>query len=168
MAAEIPHLIEEGITTLKVFTAYNNRLRLQDGEIFQVMRIAGKHGMLTMLHAENGDVIDILVAEALAAGHTTPEWHAHTRPAWGAVEAFLRGAALAAQAEAPLYVVHMNAAGEVDQLAYVRERGLPVMGETCPQYLFFTVDDLRRPDGAKWICSPPMRTAADNQRLWEG
>ncbi len=168
VAAEIPLLIDEGITTLKVFTAYNNRLRLQDGEIFQVMRIAGKHGMLTMLHAENGDVIDILVAEALAAGHTTPEWHALTRPAWGAVEALLRGAALAAQAEAPLYVVHMNAAGEVDQLAYARDKGLPIMGETCPQYLFFTIEHLRRPDGAKWICSPPMRTVADNQRLWEG
>lgn len=166
--AEIPSLISEGITTLKVFTAYNNRLRLGDGEIFRVLRVAGKHGMLTMLHAENGDVIDILVGEALKAGHTAPEWHALTRPAWGAVEAALRGFALAAQAEAPLYLVHMNVAGEVDQLAYARSRGLPVMGETCPQYLFFTIDDLRRPDGSKWICSPPMRTKADNERLWQG
>ena len=121
-----------------------------------------------MLHAENGDVIDVLVAEALAAGHTTPEWHARTRPAWGAVEAVLRGAALAAQAGAPLYVVHMNVAGEVDQLAYARERGVPVMGETCPQYLFFTSDDLRRPDGAKWVCSPPVRGAAGPAAPVEG
>lgn len=166
--AEIPDLVKEGITSLKVFMAYNNRLRLRDEEIFRVMRSAGMYGLLTMLHAENGDVIDVLVADALAAGKTTPEWHALTRPAWGAVEAVLRGAALAAQAGAPLYVVHMNAAGEVDMLQYARERGLPVMGETCPQYLFFTIDDLRRPDGAKWICSPPMRTPADTHRLWQG
>ncbi len=168
IAAEIPHLPDLGITSIKVFTAYNNRLRLEDGEIFRVLRIAREHGLLTLLHAENGDVIDILVSEALAAGHTTPEWHAHTRPAWGAVEAVLRGAALAAQAEAPIYIVHMNVAGEVDQLHYARKRGLPVMGETCPQYLFFTVDHLRRPDGAKWICSPPMRSVEDNLRLWDG
>jgi dihydropyrimidinase len=121
-----------------------------------------------MLHAENGDVIDILVEEALAAGHTTPEWHARTRPAWGEVEAALRGAALAAQADASLYIVHMNVAGEVDQLRYARQHGLPIMGETCPQYLFFTIDHLRRPDGSKWVCSPPMRTAEDNLGLWEG
>lgn len=166
--AEIPSLIQMGITTLKVFTAYNNRLRLQDGQIFRLMRIARQNGMLTLLHAENGDVIEILVAESLAAGHTTPEWHAHTRPAWGAVEAALRGAALAAQAGAHLYLVHMNAAGEVDQLQYARQHGLRVMGETCPQYLFFTLDHLRRPDGAKWVCSPPVRQAEDNLRLWEG
>jgi dihydropyrimidinase len=168
VAAEIPRLRELGIPTLKVFTAYNNRLRLSDGEIFKAMRLAKEHGLLTMLHAENGDVIDLLVADALAAGHTTPEWHARTRPAWGAVEAVLRGAALAAQAGAPLYIVHMNAAGEVDQLQYARQRGLPVMGETCPQYLFFTEEHLRRPDGAKWVCSPPLRAAADNARLWQG
>ncbi|MEW6717423.1 MAG: dihydropyrimidinase [Chloroflexota bacterium] len=168
VAKEIPHLPEMGITSVKVFTAYNDRLRLQDGEIFRVMRIAREAGILTMLHAENGDVIDILVAEALAAGHTSPEWHALTRPAWGAVEGLLRGAALAAQAGATLYVVHMNTAGEVDQLRYVRQRGLPVMGETCPQYLFFTEDHLRRPDGAKWVCSPPMRSTEDNQALWQG
>jgi len=163
---EIPLLVQEGITSLKVFTAYNNRLRLDDGEIFQVMRLAARHGLLTMLHAENGDVIEILVAEALAAGNTAPEWHALTRPAWGAVEAALRGIALAAQAGAPLYLVHMSTAGEVDQLRYARERSLPVMGETCPAYLFFSLEHLRRPDGAKWVCSPPMRSAADNAALW--
>lgn len=165
---EIQNLPELGITSVKVFTAYNNRLRLQDGEIFRVLRTARSKGILTLLHAENGDVIDLLVGEALAAGHTTPEWHARTRPAWGAVEATLRGISLAAQAEAPLYIVHMNAAGEVDQLEYARQRKLPVMGETCPQYLFFNEEHLRREDGAKWVCSPPMRSVADNQRLWEG
>lgn len=168
VAAEIGHLPELGITSLKVFTAYNRRLRLSDGDIFRVMRIANKYGILTLLHAENGDVIDILVSEALAAGHTSPEWHARSRPAWGSVEATLRGAALAAQAGSPLYIVHMNVAGEVDQLQYARQNGLRVMGETCPQYLFFTEQHLQRPDGAKWVCSPPVRTARDNVRLWQG
>jgi dihydropyrimidinase len=167
VAAQIPHLLSLGITSIKVFTAYNNRLRLQDGDIFRLLRIARQHGMLTMLHAENGDVIEILVEEALAAGHTEPEWHARTRPAWGEVEAALRGAALAAQAGAPLYIVHMNVSGEVDQLRYARQHGVPVMGETCPQYLFFTIDHLRRPDGSKWVCSPPMRTPEDNLGLWQ-
>jgi len=168
IAGEIPLLPQHGITSIKVFMAYNGRLRLQDGEIFKALRIAREHGLLTMFHAENGDVIDILVEEALKNGYTSPIWHARTRPAWGAVEANLRAAALAAQAEAPIYIVHMNAAGEVDQLQYARNRGVPVMGETCPQYLFFTEEFLKRPDGAKWICSPPMRTEEDNERLWEG
>ena len=166
VAAEFPALVEMGITTLKVFTAYNGRLRLDDGAIFQALRLAKENGMLVMAHCENGDVIEPLIAEALAAGHTSPEWHAHTRPAWGAVESTLRLAAMAAQANAPVYIVHMNAGGEADMLKYARERGVPVMGETCPQYLFFTVEHLKRADGAKWICSPPMRSEADNARLW--
>ena len=168
IAAELPSLPGLGLTSLKTFTAYNGRLRLDDANIFRALRIARENGMLIMLHAENGDVIDLLVAEALAAGHLAPEWHARTRPAWGAVEAALRGFSLAAMAGAPLYLVHMNVAGEVDMLQYARSHGIKAMGETCPQYLFFTEDDLRRPDGAKWVCSPPMRTPADNARLWQG
>jgi dihydropyrimidinase len=168
IASEIPLLREMGITTLKVFTAYNGRLRLDDGSIFKALRIAKENGMLMMAHCENGDVIETLVPEALAAGHTSPEYHALTRPAWGAVEATLRLAAMAEQANSPVYIVHMNVGSEVDMLKYARERGVPVMGETCPQYLFFTIDDLRKLDGAKWICSPPMRTKEDNARLWEG
>lgn len=168
VAEELPDLPHLGVTSMKVFTAYNGRLRLGDGDIFKVMRIGGKNGLLTMVHAENGDVIDILVEEALAAGNTSTIHHALTRPAWGEIEASLRAAALAAQADSPLYLVHMNVSGEVDQLAYARRHGVPAMGETCPQYLFFTEDDLKRPDGAKWICSPPMRKAADQQGLWQG
>lgn len=168
VAMDIPMLVQMGITTMKVFTAYNGRLRLDDGSIFKALRIAKENGMLVMLHAENGDVIEALIPEALAAGHTSPEWHALTRPAWGAAEAGLRVAGMASVADAPLYIVHMNAAGEVDMLKYAREHDVKVMGETCPQYLFFTIDHLRRPDGAKWVCSPPMRTQGDNARLWEG
>ncbi len=168
IAKEISSLREMGITTLKVFTAYNGRLRIDDGSIFKAMQIARDNGMLVMAHCENGDVIETLVTDALMTGHLTPEWHALTRPAWGAVEATLRVAGMASAADAPVYIVHMNAGGEVDMLKYARERGVKVMGETCPQYLFFTIDDLRKPDGAKWICSPPMRTREDNARLWKG
>jgi dihydropyrimidinase len=168
IAQEIPSLREMGITTLKVFTAYNGRLRIDDGSIFKAMQIARDNGMLVMAHCENGDVIDTLIEQAVAEGHITPEWHALTRPGWGGVEATLRIAGMAAAANATAYIVHMNMAGEVDMLKYARERDVKVMGETCPQYLFFTIDDLRRPDGAKWICSPPMRSAEDNARLWDG
>ena len=167
-AAEIPLLREMGITTLKIFTAYNGRLRIDDGSIFKAMQIARDNGMLVMAHCENGDVIETLTEQAVAAGHTTPEWHAWTRPGWGAIESTLRVAGMAGAADASVYIVHMNMAGEVDMLKYARERGVKAMGETCPQYLFFTIDDLRRPDGAKWICSPPMRSEEDNDRLWEG
>jgi len=165
---DIPSLVKEGITSIKVFTAYNDRLRLQDGEIFKVMRIARDHGILTMLHAENGDVIELMVNEAIAAQHLTPEWHAKTRPSWGAVESVMRASAISAMADAPLYIVHMNAAGEVDMLDYAQKHGLKVFGETCPQYLFFSEDELAKPDGEKWICSPPMRTKKDQTRLWQG
>lgn len=166
--AELPSLLDQGISSVKVFTAYNNRLRLADDEIYRVMRIAGKKGLLTMLHAENGDVIELLVREALENGNTSPEWHARTRPAWSAVEAAFRGISFSAQTEAPLYLVHMNVGGEVDMLNYGRASGIHVMGETCPQYLFFTEQELSRPDGAKWVCSPPLRHLEDITRLWQG
>ena len=168
IAGEIPALRDMGISSLKVFTAYNGRLRLDDASIFRTLRIARDSGMLVMAHCENGDVVDVLVPEALAAGHVTPEWHARTRPGWGAIETTLRVAAMALEAEAPVYIVHMNMDGEVDMLRYGREHGVKIMGETCPQYLFFTADALRQPDGSKWICSPPLRSEKDNARLWSG
>lgn len=168
IAKELVSLPEMGITTVKVFMAYNGRLRLGDGEIFRVMRIANELGMLVMLHAENGDVIEVLTEEARAHGRTGPEWHARTRPAWGAVDAVLRGCALAAQSGARLYIVHMNTAGEVDMLAYARDHGVHAMGETCPQYLLFTDAELEGPNAAAWVCSPPLRKAGDNDRLWQG
>jgi len=167
IAHEIPNLKREGINSLKVFTAYNDRLRLTDGEIYQVLRIAKDNGMLVMVHAENGDVIELLVKEALAKGNTSPEWHAYTRPASGASESVNRVISLAEQTGAPLYIVHMNTKGGVDHVRNARLSGLPIMGETCPQYLFFTAEDLKKEDGAKWICSPPMRLKADNEGMWK-
>ncbi len=165
---EIRFLPSEGITSIKVFTAYNNRLRLNDGDIFRVLRLARENSILTMLHAENGDVIEIMVAEALRNGHVTPDWHARTRPAWGATESVLKAVSLAAQAEAPLYIVHMNTAGEVAMLEYGRSKGVQVIGETCPHYLLLTEDLMSHRDGSKYLCSPPLRQGADNIALWQG
>ena len=167
VAGQLERLPEDGITSIKVFTAYNDRLRLDDQSIDQVMHIAFKNGILTMLHAEDGDQIEILVDQAVSQGHHEPIWHALTRPASGAVDAFQRIIKLSARNNSPLYLVHMNVAGEADNLVLAREQGLKVMGETCPQYLFFNEKDLQRPDGAKWICSPPMRHVEDNHRLMQ-
>jgi dihydropyrimidinase len=166
VAAEIARLPSQGLTTLKVFTAYNGRLRIGDEDIEEVMRIACEHGMLVLLHAEDGDEIEALVGSALAAGHGDPIWHARTRPARGEVVAGQRAIALASDTKAPLYVVHVTTAGLVEQLRRARSRGVPVMGETCPQYLFFTEDQLNQSDGAKWVCSPPLRSSGDNSALW--
>jgi dihydropyrimidinase len=167
IAEQIPLLLKEGINSLKVFTAYNDRLRLMDGEIYQVMRIAKNNNMLVMVHAENGDVIDYLVERALSEGKTSPVWHARTRPALGAVESVYRVISLAEQTGAPVYIVHMNTSGGVQHVRNARQQGLPVMGETCPQYMFFTEEELEQKDGAKWICSPPMRSKKDNAGVWD-
>lgn len=163
---EIPSMGKEGVTSLKLFMAYKGSLQIDDTTLFKTLMKAAEAGMLVMVHAENGDAIDVLVKQAVAGGHLTPEWHALTRPAWAEAEATMRAVALAGIAGAPLYVVHVTNGMAVDQIAYGRARGLNVMGETCTQYLFFSIDNLRRPDGAKWVCSPPMRTAADNEALW--
>lgn len=164
---EIPQMGAEGVPSLKLFMAYKNVLQVDDTTLFKTLMRAAEHGMLVMVHAENGDAIDVLVKRALAEGNTGPEWHALTRPDWVEGEATHRAVALAAVAGAPLYVVHVTCAKAVDAIAAGRARGVKVMGETCVQYFHFTVDDLRRPDGAKWVCSPPVRTAADNAALWE-
>ncbi len=163
---EIPWLAAEGVTSLKVLLAYKGVLQVDDTALFRSLMLAAQAGVLMLVHAENGDAIDVLVKDAITRGRTGLEWHARTRPAWLEAEATLRASALAAAAGAPLYIVHMSSGLAVDQLAYARAHGLSVMGETCPQYLFFTEDDLKRPDGVKWLCSPPLRAAADQARLW--
>jgi len=166
IAKEIPRLRELGINSVKVFTAYNHRLRLDDGYIFKVMRIAKENGILVMVHAENGDVIEVLVEEAIKNGNISPIWHARTRPTLGEVESVYRVIKLSEMSGSPVYIVHMNTKGGVDHVRDARMMGLPVMGETCPQYLFFTEDNLLQSDGSKWICSPPVRSKEDNSGVW--
>ncbi|RIK33277.1 MAG: dihydropyrimidinase [Chloroflexi bacterium] len=166
---EIPALIDEGIPSTKLFMAYKGVLQVDDTTLFRSMVKAAEHGMLTMVHAENGDVIAELTATALAKGQTAPIYHARTRPAAVEGEATGRAVALAGVAGAPLYVVHMTCIEALEQLALGRAKGFPVMGETCTQYLFIFEDDLGKPgfEGAKFVCSPPMRTPKDAEAIWQ-
>jgi dihydropyrimidinase len=166
--AEIPHAIEWGVTSLKLFMAYKGALMIDDATLFRAMEQAAKHDMLIMVHAENGDAIDILVKQTLEAGHTEPKYHALTRPPELEAEATERAIRLAEVTGAPLYIVHVTNAGAADAIKYARARGSRVWGETCVQYLFFTKDDLARPgfEGAKWVCSPPFREKGDQEALW--
>ena len=163
---EIPTMLDEGITTIKLFLSYKNMYQLDDAALFKIMTRAAELGMMVLVHAENGDVIDALIRQNVNAGNLAPEYHAKSHPAWAEAEATLRAISLAQIAGVPLYVVHMTCEESVDQLRYGRSHNLPVMGETCPQYLFFTTDNLRQPDGSKWIFSPPVREKKDNDYLW--
>ncbi len=163
---EIPSMVDEGVTSLKLFMSYVGVYMLDDGAILKIMERAAGLGMVILIHAENGYVVDRLIKQNVAAGNLAAEYHARSHPAWAEAEATLRAVALASITGVPLYVVHMTCGEAVDQLAYGRARGLSVMGETCPQYLFFTEDELRRPDGSKWVFSPPLRLKKDNEYLW--
>lgn len=165
---EIARCPEYGVTSLKLFMAYKGALMVDDATLFRAMEQAAKHGLLICVHAENGDAIDILVQQALAAGRTEPKHHALTRPPELEAEATNRAIRLAEVAGAPLYVVHVTNAGAVEAIRLARGRGKPIYGETCVQYFFFTKDDLARPgfEGAKWVCSPPYREKADQETLW--
>jgi dihydropyrimidinase len=166
---EIPTLLDEGVTTLKLFMAYKGLFQVDDTTLFRAMLKAAENGMLIMVHAENGDVIAELVPKLLAEGKTDPKWHAVAHPALAEGEATGRAIALAGIAGAPLYVVHVSREEAVEQIALGRAKGLPVMGETCTQYMFVFEEDLARPgyEGAKFVCSPPVRQPKDAQILWK-
>lgn len=166
---EIPSMVDEGITSLKLFMAYKGLFQVDDATLFRTMMTAAEHGMLVMVHAENGDVIAELTARLLAAGKTEPKYHAAAHPAMAEAEATGRAVALAGIAGAPLYVVHMTCEESVEQLALGRAKGFPVMGETCTQYMFVFEEDLAKPDyeGAKYVCSPPVRQPKDAVALWD-
>jgi dihydropyrimidinase len=165
---EIPTLVNEGVTSLKLFMAYKGVFQVDDTTLFRAMMTAAENGMIVMVHAENGDVVADLIAKYLDEGKTDPYYHALSRPSAVEGEATGRAVALAGVAGCPLYVVHMTCEEAVAQLRMGRARGLPVMGETCVQYMFATVDDLKRPnyEGSKFVCSPPVRTVKDQQVLW--
>ncbi|RMG78503.1 MAG: dihydropyrimidinase [Chloroflexi bacterium] len=166
---EIPSLLDEGITTLKLFLAYKTMYQISDAEFFRVMQRAAEHGMMVMVHAENGDVEDILRPALIAQGKTEPYWHAHSRPPEIEGEATNRAIMMAALSGCPLYVVHMTCQQSVEALRRGRAQGYPVMGETCTQYFFLTAEHLGLPDfeGAKYVCSPPLRTEDDQETLWQ-
>jgi dihydropyrimidinase len=169
--AEVPAIVAEGVPSLKLFMADSGgRYMVDDGALFRAMQVAAGCGGTIMVHAENGPVIAALVADALAAGSRAPIAHALTRPSTLEGEAVRRAVALAELAGAPLYIVHLSSADALAGVREARDRGLPVRAETCPHYLLLDMSDLDRPDfdGARYVCSPPLRGAPDREDLWRG
>ncbi|TMM21659.1 MAG: dihydropyrimidinase [Actinobacteria bacterium] len=165
---ELATLPDEGITSYKLFMAYKGALMVDDETLFRTMEVAAETGALVMVHAENGDVIDVLVKQALEAGHTEPLYHALTRPPEAEGEATNRAIQLARLAGAPLYVVHVTCREAVEPIARARDKGWDVWGETCTQYFFNSLDDIAKPDfeGAKYVYSPPVRDKSNWDVLW--
>jgi dihydropyrimidinase len=167
---EMDALIARGVTSFKMFMAYPGVFYATDGEILVAMQQAGKSGGLIMMHAENGIAIDQLVAQALAAGRTDPIQHGLTRPPELEGEATNRAIQLARVADCPLYIVHLSAANALETVAAARDRAQNVFAETCPQYLYLSLDDMAKPnfEGAKYVASPPLRTPDHAAALWRG
>lgn len=164
-------LVDEGITSFKLFMAYPGVFYSDDGQILRAMQSAARSGSMVMMHAENGTAIDVLVAQALAEGKTDPKYHSLTRPWETEAEATNRAIMLARLTGAPLYIVHMSAKQAVSVLQSAKDDAWNVYGETCPQYLYLSLEDqLAQPgfEGAKWVCSTPLRAKAEEhqQELW--
>ena len=165
-------LVDEGITSFKLFMAYPGVFYSDDGQILRAMQTAANNGSMVMMHAENGIAIDVLVSQALARGETDPRYHGLTRPWETEEEATHRAIMLARITGAPLYIVHMSAMQAVDTLAEARAGGWNVFGETCPQYLYLSLEEhLSAPgfEGAKYVCSTPLRSRAEghHEALWK-
>jgi dihydropyrimidinase len=168
--AEMPGLIEAGYPSFKVFMAYKGVFQVDDATLLKVLKQAGQSGGLVLVHAENGDVIDVLTKEMLAAGQTAPIYHALSRPPQAEEEAVNRYITMAALSEAPAYIVHLSDSGALGLVAQARLQGLPIYAETCPQYLFLDLERYNELDfgGAKYVMSPPLREAGNEQYLWSG
>ncbi|MFF8289946.1 dihydropyrimidinase [Streptomyces sp. NPDC016309] len=168
---EMDLLVEEGVTSFKLFMAYPGVFYSDDGRILRAMQRASVNGGLVMMHAENGIAIDVLVEQALARGETDPRHHGEVRKVLLEAEATHRAVQLARVAGGtPLYVVHVSAEEAVAEIAAARDKGLDVFGETCPQYLFLSTDNLAEPgfEGAKYVCSTPLRPREHQAALWRG
>jgi dihydropyrimidinase len=166
---DIARLPDEGVTSYKLFMAYKDAIMVDDDTLYRTMQVAAGSGALVMVHAENGDVIDILVKQALAEGKTEPRWHAATRPPLTEAEATSRAIDLARVAGCPLYVVHVSCQEAVAPVARARARGWRTWAETCTQYLFIDETHLDQPDfgGAKYVFTPPPRRQENQAHLWD-
>ena len=167
---ELPALIRAGCSSFKVYMTYDD-LKLDDGQILDVLAVAREHGAMAMVHAENADCIEWLTKRLEAAGRTAPRFHAPSRPMLVEREATHRAIALAELVDVPILVVHVSGREAVEQIRWARAHGLKVYAETCPQYLFLTAADLGVDDsyhGARCICSPPPRDAANQEVIWNG
>jgi dihydropyrimidinase len=167
---EMKDLVREGVSSFKLFMAYPGVLMLDDASIFRAMTAAGQSGGLICMHAENGGVIDVIVKRALAEGKTAPKYHALTRPTTAEAEATSRTIALAEIAGAPVYIVHLTCSEALDKVREARDRGLPAYAETCPQYLFLSIENFDVPgfEGAKYVFTPPLREKWHQDKLWQG
>ena len=167
---ELKTLIDQGVTSFKLFMAYPGVFLVDDGTIFKAMSVAGENGGLICMHAENGVVIDVLVKRALAAGHTAPKYHALTRPTRAEAEGVHRAIALAEMADSPVYIVHLSCYDALKEVQNARDLGLRAYAETCPQYLLLDYSYYEKPDfeGAKYVMTPPLRGIENQEKLWKG
>lgn len=166
---ELPELISEGYTSFKIYMTYDD-LKLNDREILDTLTVARNEGAMVMMHAENADCIALLTERLLKEGHTAPRYHAESRPMLVEREATHRAIAFAELVDVPILIVHVSGKEAIEQIHWAQNRGLRIYGETCPQYLFLTSEDLGGDDdfdGVKCICSPPPRDKANQQFVWD-
>ena len=166
---EMYKLMDEGITSFKLFMAYPGVFLADDATIFRAMSAAGQRGGLICMHAENGIVINEIIKRFLADGRTAPKYHALTRPTIAEAEGVHRAIAIAEMAESPVYIVHLSCTDALNQVRQARDRGIPAFAETCPQYLFHSIDDYGDGwEGAKYVMTPPLREKHNHAELWKG
>jgi dihydropyrimidinase len=166
---EMHTLMDEGVTSFKLFMAYPGVFLVDDATIYRAMTTAGERGGLICMHAENGIVINEIIKRALAEGKTAPKYHALTRPTVAEAEGVHRAIAIAEMAETPVYIVHLSCADALNQVREARDRGIPAFAETCPQYLFLSIDDYGDDfNGAKYVMTPPLREQSNQAELWKG
>jgi dihydropyrimidinase len=168
--SEMNDLVREGVTSFKLFMAYPGVFMLDDGSIFKALQTTSKNGGMVCMHAENGSAIDVIVQQALAEGKKAPKYHALTRPTTAEAEATARAIALAEMAGAPIYIVHLSCNDALEKVREARDRGLPVYAETCPQYLYLSIENFDVPgfEGAKYVFTPPLREKWHQEKLWNG
>ena len=168
--SEMNDLVREGVTSFKLFMAYPGVFMLDDGSIFKALQRTSNNGGMICMHAENGSAIDVIVQQALAEGKKAPKYHALTRPTTAEAEATARAIALAEMAGAPIYIVHLSCNDALEKVREARDRGLPVYAETCPQYLYLSLDNFDAPgfEGAKYVFTPPLREKWHQEKLWNG
>jgi dihydropyrimidinase len=167
---EMKTLVQEGVPTFKLFMAYPGIFMLDDASIFRAMSAAADTGGMICMHAENGGAIDVIVQRALAEGKRAPKYHALTRPTTAEAEATSRAIALAEMAGAPVYIVHLSCNDALEKVREARDRGLRVYAETCPQYLYLSLENMDVPgfEGAKYVFTPPLREKWHQEKLWQG
>jgi dihydropyrimidinase len=167
---DVDAMVAQGISSFKIFMAYPNVLMVNDATIFKLMQRTAKLGALVCVHAENGTVIDVVVQQTLAAGNTGPLYHALSRPVETEAEAVHRVVAIAELAGASVYIVHVSCEEAMNEVKAGRQRGLPVKGETCTQYLVLSIeDDMGKPgfEDAKYVFTPPLRKKKNQKPLWD-